>query len=73
VQGVFPVEGTILVEFKFFLGISPVLFGGIVFPLTFTALQGYQFHRGLFTRHILPLLVQIQANSPKKLAQNPRF
>jgi hypothetical protein len=73
VQGVLPVEGTILVEFKFFLGIPPVFFGGIVFPLTFTTLQGYQFHRGLFARHILPLLVQIQANSTKKLFQNPEF
>jgi hypothetical protein len=54
----FPVEGAILVEFKFFLGIPPVFFGGVIFPLTFTALQGHQFHRCLFARHILPLPVQ---------------
>jgi hypothetical protein len=54
-----PVKGTILIKFKFFLGIPPVFFGGIVFPLTFTALQGYQLHRRLFTRHILPLPAQI--------------
>jgi hypothetical protein len=63
VQRVFPVKGTVLVEFKFFLGVPPVLFGGVVFPLTFTALQGHQFHRGLFTRHMLPLPVKIRVNS----------
>jgi hypothetical protein len=59
----FPVKGAILIEFKFFLGIPPVLFGGVVFPLAFTALQGYQLHRRLFTRHILPHPAQIQPNS----------
>jgi hypothetical protein len=44
----FPVKGAILLEFQFFLGIPPVFFGGVILPLTFSALQSYQFHRCFF-------------------------
>jgi hypothetical protein len=46
-----PVKGTILLKFQLFLNIPAVFLGGIVTPLTFAALQGYQFNRCLFTRH----------------------
>jgi hypothetical protein len=51
-QRMFPIKGAIFIKFKFFLGIPPVFFGRIVFPFTFAALQGHQFYRSFFGRHI---------------------
>jgi len=51
VEGVFPLKWTIFLEFQFFLGISAVFAGSVVTPLAFAALQSYQFHRCLFSRH----------------------
>jgi hypothetical protein len=51
VHRVFPVKGTIFVEFQLFLGVPAVLFGSIIAPLTFAALQGHQFNGCLFARH----------------------
>jgi hypothetical protein len=59
-----PVKGAILLKFKFFLSIPPVLFGSIIFSFTFAALQGHQFHCRLFTRHSLPLPASIQPIFP---------
>jgi hypothetical protein len=55
-QSMLPVKGTILVEFQLFLGISPVFFGRVVPPLTFTALKRNELNRCLFARHYLYLL-----------------
>jgi hypothetical protein len=51
----FPVMGAIFLELQFFLNIAPILAGGIVASFTLAALQSYQFHRCLFTRHKKPL------------------
>jgi hypothetical protein len=48
----FPVKGAVFLEFQLFLGIPPVFFGGIITPFALSALQGYQFHRGLFACHV---------------------
>ena len=53
VEGMLPVKGTKFVKFQLFLDITPVFLGGIITPFALAALQGYQFHRGFFTRHIL--------------------
>jgi hypothetical protein len=50
-QGVFPVEGAVLVQFELFLHISPVLLGGVVLPLAFGTLKRDKLHRCLFSRH----------------------
>jgi hypothetical protein len=39
------VKRAILAKLQLFLRITPVFAGGIVLPLTFTALQRYQFRR----------------------------
>jgi hypothetical protein len=54
-QGMLPVKRTILLKLKLFLGITPVLLGGIVLPFTLGTLERHQLHGGLFTGH-KPLL-----------------
>jgi hypothetical protein len=54
--GVLPVKGTILFQLQFFLGVPPVLFGGIVFPFAFGTLKRNQLNRCFFARHLLNLL-----------------
>jgi hypothetical protein len=51
-QGVLPVKWAVLVQFQFFLGVSPVFLGGVVLPLAFGTLQGDEFNRRLFACHI---------------------
>lgn len=53
-QGVFPVKRAVFIEFQLFLHIPPVFFGSVIFPLTFAALEGDEFHRRLLTRHNVP-------------------
>jgi hypothetical protein len=50
-QGMFSVERAILFKFDFTLGIPPVFFGCIVFPLAFGTLQCDKFNSGLFACH----------------------
>jgi hypothetical protein len=50
-QGMFSVKRAVLFQFQLALGISPVLFGSIVFPLAFGTLKRDKFNRGLFTGH----------------------
>jgi hypothetical protein len=50
-QGVLSVKGAILFKFNFALGIPPVLFCCIVFPLAFGTLKRYKFNSGLFACH----------------------
>jgi hypothetical protein len=54
-QGMLAVKGTILIQLKLFLNISPVFFGGVIFSFTFGTLESDKLHRGLFSRHIKPL------------------
>jgi hypothetical protein len=60
-ERMFPVKGTIFAEFKLFLGVAPILAGGIITPLTLATLQGHQFHRGFLARHTKPLLAEREA------------
>jgi hypothetical protein len=52
VDSMLSVKRTVFFEFQFFLGVPPVLAGGIVLPLTFTALKRYQFHYLFLACHI---------------------
>ena len=52
-NGVLPVERTVLLKLQLFLGIAAVFAGGVVFPLAFGALERYQFNDLLLTGHIL--------------------
>jgi hypothetical protein len=47
----FPVKGTVLPQFQLFLGVSPVLMGGIVAAFTFAALKRHQFHHRFLACH----------------------
>jgi len=51
VEGVFPIKGTIFLEFQLFLGIPAVFAGSIVAPFALAALQGYQFNHLLLACH----------------------
>jgi hypothetical protein len=47
----FSVEGAVLFKLNLALGIPPVLFGCIVFPLAFGTLQRNKFYSGFFACH----------------------
>jgi hypothetical protein len=49
------VKGTVLVQLQFFLGIPPILRGGIVPPLTFATLKRHQLNYLFLACHIEPL------------------
>jgi hypothetical protein len=51
VDSMLSVKRTVLFEFQFFLGVSPVFAGGIVLALALSALKRYQFHHLLLTCH----------------------
>ena len=65
-----PVKGTVLLEFKLFLGIPPVFAGGIVSPFTLGTLEGYQFCYLFLACHILLLNLTKYHGKNQALDQN---
>jgi hypothetical protein len=51
VKGMLPIKGTVLIQFQLFLGVPPILGGGVIPPLTFAALKRHQFHDLFLARH----------------------
>ena len=78
VKRMLPVKGTVLLEFQLFLGVPPVLAGGIIAPLALAALERHQFYRLFFARHFQPLMSKkrhgvLLCNTPGKELKTKRI
>ena len=68
VDRVLPLVGTIFLKFQYFLEIPAVFACGIITPLTFAALQGYQFnHCSFFACHTLTSNYNLVLEDPLKV------